>query len=262
MISLQGIIFARSVVRNGRMSVKDGLSNHNERRVISMDASVTKILHPYEWVLSGWTMFITLLLVRTGWTLALLAALAVVAFAIYTARLTRPAKWRAPYYILYGVCGLIFIGQYRSANAKPGLESETLDSAQFAATDPVASPPVASAGKTGPTPAAPNNLAPATTSEQRRPIHPTAMTKGPFIYSVEYIQQLKLKWQGGFREDAIRDMMSNDLQVANLDEPLKVTIIDRCPDYTTVEIEEASPDLRARGFHFGSRMFIPNVKNW
>ena len=90
----------------------------------------------------------------------------------------------------------------------------------------------------------------------------TARTAGPFVYAIEYIQQLKLKYQAGFRDDAMRDMMSNDLQIANLDHPIKVTVIDRRADYTTVRIEEDSLELRARAMFVGTKMFIPNPKNW
>jgi hypothetical protein len=90
----------------------------------------------------------------------------------------------------------------------------------------------------------------------------TVMTTGPFIYAIGHIHQLKQKYRSGFRDDAIRDMMSNDLQVANLDRPIRVTVIDRQPDYTTVRIEEDRLELAARGMHLGKRMFVPNPKNW
>ena len=90
----------------------------------------------------------------------------------------------------------------------------------------------------------------------------TAMTTGPFFYATGYIQQLKLKYQAGFRDDAMRDMMSNDLQVANFDRPIRVTVVDRRPDFTTVRIEEERPELAARAMSRGTRMYVPNPKNW
>ena len=66
------------------------------------------------------------------------------------------------------------------------------------------------------------------------------MITGPFVYAVGYIQQLKLKYQAGFRNDAMRDMLSNDLQVANLVRPIKVTVIARRP--TTRPSESTKSD--------------------
>jgi hypothetical protein len=47
------------------------------------------------------------------------------------------------------------------------------------------------------------------------------------------------------------DMMSIDLQVANLDCPVKATMIDRRADYTAARIEEDRLKLQARGMPLG-----------
>ena len=92
--------------------------------------------------------------------------------------------------------------------------------------------------------------------------YPTAMFSGPFIHSAGYIKQLKMMWQNGFREDALKSMSSNDLQVTNLRRRIRVGIIDHRSDYTVIRVEEDDLELQGNGFYMYKKLFVPNTENW